>query len=223
MGDTPVRQLRKADAARDVIADALGRETFVEIRHHEIRPSFLPSRQDAAKLRMKRYPELGPGFTLNDPNGGVLEVRARHRRDIGDPLASIKKQREDGALTCPGRPVPLIGGDFIVRPGMEFALGEFLDPQRRIVAAPAIVDGKVNENPDLLENVIRGAPRKDAPRLAPCVWDRSKRRPQEFPTDKRRGKPDARTPFLVVPPFSPRIATVFIDTPSGGRAPKLPT
>ena len=58
----------------------------------------------------------------------------------------------------------LIGGDFIVRPGVEFAFGEFLDPQGRVVAAPAIVDGKVNENPDLLENVVRRAGRRGAAR-----------------------------------------------------------
>ena len=107
---------------------------------------------------MKRYPELGSGLTLNDANGGVLDVRARHRRDIGDPLACIEKQRKDGALARRGRPMPLIGGDFIVRPGVESANFLILSVDR------------VEGNPDIIRSLWNATKAKNTGTLtATCT------------------------------------------------------
>src|SRR5262245_13742257 len=59
------------------------------------------------------------------------------------------------------RPFKLL--DLLLGPGMEFALGKALDAKRRVVLAPAVVDGEVKQDLQLLEHVIGCARRGRAP------------------------------------------------------------
>ncbi len=49
--------------------------------------------------------------------------------------------------------------NLVVSPSVKFAGSEFFQPQRRVVGAPAVVDGEVHEDTDFLQEIIGRARR----------------------------------------------------------------
>lgn len=107
---------------------------------------------------MDWYPELHAarafGLQRHDTDRAVLHIGPRHRHDVGPALASIKQEREGQPLSCPDWPCPFELGDFLLSPGMEFALGELLDPKGRVVFPPSVIDREMNQNLQLLQDAV---------------------------------------------------------------------
>src|SRR6185369_11892183 len=115
-----------------------------------------PSQKRLLELGMHRDPKFLPGLTLDDVNAVLDDVGPAHGLNIRGPLAREQQQRKRGPLARPEPPSSFERLDLFICPGVERALGEALDAKRGVVLAPAVVDGKVQQNLQLFEHVVGG-------------------------------------------------------------------
>ncbi|WP_244536153.1 hypothetical protein [Hyphomicrobium sp. NDB2Meth4] len=103
---------------------------------------------------MERDQQLGFGLALHDPDAVLAHVSPRHLGDVRRTLSRVEEQRERQALAGSNTPSRFKPLDLPVGPRVELAFGEFLDADGRVVGAPTVVDGEVEQDLQLLQELV---------------------------------------------------------------------